>query len=465
MSSKPLGSRNIVELQNLPNGRLLMQLAWPLILSLLVQGAYSIVDSIYLSRLGEEALSAISLAFVAQSLVVSITSGIANGMNTVVSESLGAGDYPRAKKAVFNVLVIQLFLIAVLVVLGITYVPRYFATSTSNSAVIELGVSYLAPCFILGFSTVGQVTCERILQSTGLSRYSMYSQVSGSVVNIILDPILIFGLGPVPALGVAGAAYATITGQFVAMVIAVYFNIKKNRLIFSKPFNDFAFDWKILGRICYIGIPTAAMGIAASLGNYYINRILIAFSSTSNSAFGVYTKLQSVALMPTQGIASALVTVLAFFCGKQDLKRIKSVLKTGMIALGTWNGFCGFSFIVFPRLLLSLFNPTEQMIRVGLPCFRIIGTTYFLSGLMMGLGSFLQATGKSIYSFVMSLSRQVFVRIPAAFFLSRLGNINMIWWSWPISEIVSDIVNVFFFVIVFRQLKRKFAINAGEIAG
>ena len=196
------------------------------------------------------------------------------------------------------------------------------------------------------------------------------------------------------------------------------------------------------------------------MGNYYINRILIAFSSTSNAVFGVYTKLQSVALMPGQGISAALVTVLAFFCGKQDIKRIKSVLITGLIALGSWNFFCGFMFIVFPRLLLSPFNPTETMVRVGLPCFRIIGSTYLLSGFMMGLGSFFQATGKSIYSFLISLSRQVFVRIPSAFLLARLGNVDLIWLSWPISEIVSDTVNIIFFIIVFRQLKRLFGYNS-----
>ena len=245
----------------------------------------------------------------------------------------------------------------------------------------------------------------------------------------------------------------------MAIGISVYFNLKKNKLIFERPLTSFSFDWSILSRICIIGIPTAATGIASALGNYYINRILIAFSSTSNSAFGVYTKLQSVALMPSQGISAALVTVLAFFCGKQDLKRVKEVLKTGLVALGIWNFFCGFSFLVFPRVLLAPFNPTEQMIRVGLPCFRIIGTTYFLSGFMMGLGAFFQATGKSIYSFIMSLSRQVFVRIPAAYLLSKLGNVDLIWLSWPISEIVSDTVNVIFTIIVFRQLKRAFGDN------
>ena len=265
--AKGLGSRNIVELQNLPTGRLLMQLAWPVILSQLVQGAYNIVDSIYLARLGEEALSAVSLSFVVQNLTAAFFTGIATGMNAVISRAIGAGNTRDTRNAVISGASVQLFFVICFMMFGFLGVPRYFTLSSTNQAVISAGISYLRPILVFGVFACMQITAERLLQASGQTRYMLVSQIIGTVVNCILDPILIFGLVGCPRLGVAGAAYATLVGQFCAAAVALYFNLKRNRLVFGENGNRVLFSRKLAGRICKIGIPTASMGIAACIGN------------------------------------------------------------------------------------------------------------------------------------------------------------------------------------------------------
>ena len=457
--AKGLGSRNIVELQNLPTGRLLMQLAWPVILSQLVQGAYNIVDSIYLARLGEEALSAVSLSFVVQNLTAAFFTGIATGMNAVISRAIGAGNSRDTRNAVISGASVQLFFVICFMMFGFLGVPRYFALSSTNQAVISAGISYLRPILIFGVFACTQITAERLLQASGQTGYMLVSQIIGTIVNCILDPILIFGLVGCPRLGVAGAAYATLVGQFCAAAVALFFNLKKNSLVFGENGNRVLFSWKLAGRICKIGIPTASMGIAACIGNYYINRILIGFFDTANAAFGVYTKIQSVGLMPTQGFGAALVTMIAFYLGKRDPVRIRKSLRSGLIMIGTWNTIMTIALMVFPRVLLAPFNPTPQMIEVGVPCCRIIGLTWLVSGYMLALNSFLQATGWSIFTLLVSISRQVLVRTPVAVWLSGFGKMSLIWWSWPISEVTSDIVCLVFFVITYRKVMGQLALD------
>ena len=456
LSRKNLGNiQSIYDIQNLPPYRMLFRLAWPVILSMLVQGLYNIIDSIYLSRLGEEVLSAMSLAAVVQTFMAAFFGGIATGMNAVASKALGQNDPDRAKGTVVSGFSLQILLVLGFTAFGIWGVPSYFKGITANEAVIGFGLSYLCPCLYFSFLTASQITFERLLQASGMPRYMMICQIAGFGVNLLLDPMLIFGLLGFPALGCAGAAYATIIGQAIAAALAVLFNIRRNRLLFGELFTKKRFSLRIVGKVAYIGIPSAISGIAVSLSAYVVNRILIGFSTTANAAFGIYAKVESFAIIPGSGFSAALLTLLAFFYGKKDLVKMRELLKACFVCIGSWFWFCAFIFLFFPGIVLAPFHPTPQMTEVGIPAFRIIGSTFLLSGFMFVIGAFLQSIGKSVYSLVITLSRQLLVRIPLAILLSGFRSVSLIWWCWPISEIVSDCVSVSFFVYSYHRIKKE----------
>lgn len=440
--------------------RMVFLLSSPVILSLLVQGLYNLVDSIFLSRLGEDVLSAVSLAFVFQSLCTSFFSGIATGINALVSRAIGADNKDRAQNYVASGVVIQILLCIVVMFIGFFWTRFYFFSSTSNINVITNGVEYLQPLLCFSFFSCSQITFERLLQAVGMAKYMFCSQLLGTAINFILDPVLIFGLLGFPKLGVLGASIATLIGQASAAGLAVYFNVSKNKVIFE----SFRFKIKkvFIKEICWIGLPTSSVGIAGAIGNYYMNIVLIDYMSTANAAFGVYTKLQEVALMPTQGFGAGLVTQLSFFYGSRNMYKIKRSLIAGTVLIEIWSLICFCCFFFIPELLMMPFSPTEQMIEIGIPCFRIIGTTYLVSGAMLALNSFFQAIGKSIFSIAISVSRQILVRIPVAAFLVQFSNIDLIWLCWPVSEVASDAVSLTFFVYAYRKLKRQIAGELNE---
>lgn len=440
--------------------RMVFSLSSPVILSLLVQGLYNLVDSIFLSRLGEDVLSAVSLAFVFQSLCTSFFSGIATGINALVSRALGAERKDSAQNYVASGFAIQGLLCIAVMFIGIFGVRFYFSLSTSNVNVITNGVEYLQPLLCFSIFSCSQITFERLLQAVGMAKYMFCSQLLGTIINFILDPILIFGLLGFPKLGVLGASIATLIGQACAAGLAVYFNVLKNKIIFD------AFKFKIKKRfikdICWIGLPTSSVGIAGAIGNYYMNIVLIDYMSTANAAFGIYTKLQEVALMPTQGFGAGLVTQLSFFYGRRNMYKIRRSLIAGTVLIEIWSLICFCCFFFLPELLMMPFSPTEQMLRIGIPCFKIIGTTYIVSGAMIALNSFFQSIGKSIFSIAISVSRQILVRIPVAAFLAQFGNINLIWICWPVSEIASDAVSLTFFIYAYKKLKKRIAGEVNE---
>ena len=449
-------SQNIEAMLHLSDGRLLLHLSVPIIASLMVQGLYSLVDSVFLARLGETALSAVSLSFVVQSLAAAFFSGIATGINALVSRALGRRDEEGARAVALSGFMVQGLFVAVFTLFGLFAAGLYFNSSTTDPAVRALGVRYLGPCMVLVLFSAAQVTLERTLQATGITNYVLYVQIAGTAVNLVLDPILIFGFLGFPALGVSGAAYATILGQLTAAALALYFNLRHNGPLFRGLFRQVRCRGSLMGEVCKIGIPSAMAGIGASLGNYCINRILIDFSPTANAAFGVYTKVQAVAVLPTQGLTMGLVTLLSFFYGRRDIGRFRGTLRAGEVCLGIWGLFCVTMFTGFPRLLMAVFAPTEQMLRVGIPAFRLIGTTYLFSALMSGSHAYFQTTGKAMYPLIISLSRQVLVRIPVALYLSTLGVMDWIWWCWPISEIVSDLVCLLLFLHAYPPFLRTF---------
>ena len=449
--------QSIESLLHLPDGRLLLRISVPVIASLMVQGLYSLVDSVFLSRLGETALSAVSLAFVVQGFATAFFSGIATGINALLSRALGRRDESGARVVVLSGFWVQSLFVLAFTLFGLFGTRMYFARSTTDADVIALGVRYLQPCMVLILFSAAQVTLERTLQATGITKYVLYVHAVGTAVNLILDPILIFGYLGIPALGAAGAAYATVLGQLAAALLALYFNQRHNGFLFRGLLSKARPSRILMGEVCKIGIPSAMVGIASSLGNYCVNRILIDFSPTANAAFGVYTKVQSVAVMPVQGLCMGLVTLLSFFYGRGDLSRFRGTLRTGVLSLGLWGLCCVILFTIFPQVPMAIFSPTEQMLRVGLPAFRIIGTTYLFSSMMSGCTAYFQTTGKSIYPFFITLSRQVLVRIPVAYALATMGVIDRIWWCWPISEIVSDIVCLLLFIRTYPRFLRTFA--------
>ena len=454
--------QNLEAMLHLPDGRLLLRISVPIIASLMVQGLYSLVDSMFLARLGETALSAMGLSFVVQSLAAAFFSGIATGINALLSRALGRRDQAGARAVIVSGFLVQGLLVLLFTLFGLFGTRLYFERSATDAAVVALGVRYLGPCMALVLFSAAQVTLERTLQATGITRYVLYVQAAGTAVNLVLDPILIFGWLGCPALGVTGAALATVTGQITAAMLALYFNVRHNGPLFQRLLKEIRPDRRIMGEVCRIGVPSAMVGIASSLGNYCINRILIGFSPTSNAAFGVYTKVQAVAVLPVQGLSMGLVTLLSFFYGRRDLQRFRGTLRTGERYLGGWGLFCVILFTVFPGTLMSVFAPTEQMLRVGVPCFRMIGTTYLFSSLMTGCNAFFQTTGKPMYPLIITLSRQVLVRIPVALYLATLGVINWIWWCWPVSEVVSDAVCLALFLHAYRPFLRTFSTKSIE---
>lgn len=457
------GDRNIINLQYMPEHRMLFTLAWPVVMSLFVQGLYNFVDSIFIARLGAEALSAVSISFVVQNLATSFFTGIATGMNAVISRAIGAGENEKGKSAMKSGFIIQAVFSICFILFGILGTRFYFSTTTDNANVVRFGIQYLQVLMILSPVMACQITAERLLQATGLTHYMLYSQAIGTVVNVILDPIMIFGLLGCPEMGVAGAAYATVLGQLAAAIAALIFNFKKNKLLFFKSSSKSRFDFSSAKLVIIIGLPTAATGIAGSFGNYFINRILISFSANANAAFGVYAKLQSIALMPSDGMNAGLVTMYSFFYGKRDFVRIKNTLRVGEMMVEAWNLTCFVIFTSFPVLLMQPFSPTPEMLEVAVPCFRIIGITYLTSGLMTGLVAFFQATGHSIYSLAISISRMVLVRVPVAYFLKSFNNVDLIWWCWPISEIVSDSVCIALFIYCYKKIKKQLTGHGGQV--
>ena len=446
-------------IQSLPVSRQLLTLALPMIASLFVQGLYSVVDSLYLSRLGEDALSAVSLAFILQGVVTAFATGIATGMNALISRMLGAKRPEEARGAVRCGFVLQLGFAAFFALVGVFGIPGYFALSTDSLQVRQLGADYLRPCMLGAVASIAQVTLERLLQSAGKTRCTLVSQGLGALTNIVLDPLLIFGGLGLPGLGAAGAAYATLAGQAVATAAALHFNRTRNAALFS-GWRTGRLSGRTMWEICRVGLPASAVGIAGSAGNYCINKLLIDFSSVSNAAFGVYTKLQSFALIPQTGLHVSLVTLLSYYIGARDPVRLRSTLNWGFFYIAVWSVVCFAAFFFFPGLLLAPFRPTEQMLEVGLPCFRIIGTTYLLSGYGIVMNAMFQASGRGSYSLIGSVARQILIRIPAAIWLAGFGRMELIWWCWPISEVTSDTVTL---ILYRRTLKKTMPLLEGEL--
>ena len=437
----------------MPIGKLLFNMSLPMMISMLVQALYNIVDSIFVAKLSENALTAVSLAFPLQTLLIAVGTGTGVGMNALLSKSLGEKNFKKANATASNAAVLYFFSYLVFFILGFTIVRPFYASQIGNAdqEIMELGIEYLSTVMIFSFGLLAQVFFERLLTSTGSTIFSMTSQLTGAITNIILDPILIFGLLGAPKMGVTGAAVATVIGQCVAALVAGFCNHRYNHDVKLK-FHGFRLDFHIIGTIYAVGIPTIIMQSIGSVMTYCMNRILIEFSSTATAVFGVYFKLQSFFFMPVFGLNNGITPIIAYNYGAGQRKRMLKTIKLSMLVAFclTFIGFLCFEGI--PQILLGMFNASDELLTIGVPALRIIGIHYLIAWFCIVSGTVFQALGKAFFSMIVSIMRQLFVLIPAAYILAKLGGLHVVWWSFPIAEVISLMVSSFFLVRINRTI-------------
>ncbi|RGU47755.1 MATE family efflux transporter [Coprococcus comes] len=437
----------------MPIGKLLFNMSLPMMISMLVQALYNIVDSIFVAKLSENALTAVSLAFPLQTLLIAVGTGTGVGMNALLSKSLGEKNFKKANATASNAAVLYFFSYLVFFILGFTIVRPFYASQIGNAdqEIMTLGIEYLSTVMIFSFGLLAQVFFERLLTSTGRTIFSMTSQLTGAITNIILDPILIFGLLGAPKMGVTGAAVATVIGQCVAALVAGFCNHRYNHDVKLK-FHGFRLDFHIIGTIYAVGIPTIIMQSIGSVMTYCMNRILIEFSSTATAVFGVYFKLQSFFFMPVFGLNNGITPIIAYNYGAGQRKRMLKTIKLSMLVAFclTFIGFLCFEGI--PQILLGMFNASDEMLTIGVPALRIIGIHYLIAWFCIVSGTVFQALGKAFFSMIVSIMRQLFVLIPAAYILAKLGGLHVVWWSFPIAEVISLMVSSFFLVRINRTI-------------
>lgn len=445
------------KLGTMPISKLIWNMSLPIIVSMLVQALYNIVDSVFVSRICEQALTAVSLAFPAQNLMIGLATGTAVGVNALMGRALGAGEHERANHIATNGVFLAGVGFAICAILAAFFARMFFAAQTSIDYIVDNGATYLRICCCASLGLFAEIMFERLLQSTGRSILSMYTQGLGAIVNIILDPICIFVLN----MGVAGAAVATVIGQFCGCALALYFNLKKNHDI-RLHFKGFRPHWKIIGQIYAIGLPSVVMVAIGSVMTFCMNKILIAYHSakeTAATAFGIYFKLNSFVFMPVFGLNNGVVPIVAYNYGAQNRRRMMETIKRSAIYASCIMVLGMAIFWAIPGTLVSIFNATETMKQVAVPALRIISLSFCTAGACIALGSSFQALGKSVYSMITSIIRQLVFLVPIAYVLARygqsIGNDDLVWWCYPIAEIASLGVTMLFFLRVYRTVIAK----------
>ena len=436
----------------MPIGRLVVSMSVPMMLSMLVQALYNIVDSMWVSRVCEDALTAVSLAFPVQNLMIGVATGTGVGVNALLSRSLGAKDYDRANTVASNGVFLAVISSVVFFFLGVFAVPLFFRTQVAaDSPIYVYGVDYLTVCCAFSFGVFGQIMIERLMQSTGRTVLSMITQLIGAVINMILDPLFILGMGPFPRLEAKGAAIATVTGQIIAFIVAIVLNHHFNREI-SLKLRGFRPNGRIIGDIYKIGVPSIIMVAIGSVMTYSLNKILLTFTKTAAAVFGVYFKLQSFVFMPVFGMNNGIIPIIAFNYGAGNRKRMTKTVRFSMVlacsimAVGTalmW---------IIPETMLKIFDASENMLEIGVPALRTISISFVMAGFCIAMGSVFQAIGKSYFSMIVSFTRQLVVLVPVAFLLSKTGVLENVWWAFPIAEVVSLTVTLISYSYVYKKI-------------
>ena len=433
-------------------GKLLFQMSLPMIISMLVLALYNVVDSIFVSQINENALTAVSLAFPIQNLMISIATGTAVGVNALASRSLGEKHPEQASHIARHGIFLAIISAIGFALIMLVATKPFMAVQSSNEEIYEYGVTYLSIVCTVCIGLFLQTMFERLLTATGRTYFSMISQASGAVINIIFDPIFIFGYGPFPEMGVAGAAIATVMGQIIGAALALFFNIAFNR---DLSINMLKFRPKkhTILTIYKIGVPSIIMASVGSVMTFGMNLILInrLESSTAAAVFGIYFKLNSLICMPIFGLNNGMVPIIAYNYGAQKKHRITRTAKLAVVTATCLMILGILLFWLIPDKLLLLFNASENMLSIGVHALRIISISFIFAGYCIVIGSVMQALGDAIYSMINSLARQLFVLLPAAYILACIGGLDLIWWSYPIAEISSLILTTVFFVRVYRR--------------
>ena len=436
----------------MPVKKLIVSMSLPMMFSMMVQALYNIVDSLFVSYISEEALTAVTLCFPIQSLMIAVAGGVGVGINALLSRSLGEKRFERADAAANTGIFLFFCSFFLFLLIGLFIVPWFIKIQTDNPVIIEYATVYLQIVCCVSISLFFQLGFERLLQSTGQTFYSMISQVTGAVINIILDPIMIFGLLGCPKLGIAGAAIATICGQTVAAAIGLTMNLKKNKEIHLSIRRILRPSWFAAKRIFAVGFPSMLMMSIGSVMNYALNHILISFSETAVAVFGVYFRLQSFIFMPIFGLNGGITPVLAYNYGARKKDRIIEALKFAIMLAIAIMGTGTVIFELFPAPILSIFNASDEMLRIGVTAMRIIAIHFPVAAVCIVMGSTFQAFSRSLNSLIVSVMRQLVVLLPAAWLLAQTGSVDNVWWAFPIAEIMSLVVTLTLFRRLYRNV-------------
>ena len=436
----------------MPVNRLLITMSVPMMLAMLVQALYNVVDSVFVSQLSEDALNAVSLAFPAQNIMIALAVGTGVGVNALLSKSLGEQDAARANRTAEHGVLLAAITCAVFMVCGTLLArPFYMVQVPSEPVIVEYGTQYMQICSLFSCGIFMEVMFERLLQSTGRTMYTLFTQGVGAVFNIIFDPLLIFGIGPFPRLEVAGAAVATVMGQIVAAVLAILFNHFRNHDI-KLSLKGFRFDGWIVRRIYLVGAPSIIMNAIGSLMVFGMNQILLTFTKTATAVLGVYFKVQSFVFMPIYGLNNGMVPIIAYNYGARKKERLLKTVKLGVL-YAVLIMLVGLLIVqTIPDKIFLLFQADENMLSIGVPALRIISLSFVFAGYCVVTSATFQALGEGIQSMIVSIVRQLVVLLPAAWLLARLGDINLVWYAFPIAELASLTLCTVFLVRTYRKL-------------
>ena len=432
--------------------KLVITMSLPMMVSMLVQALYNVVDSIFVSQVCEDALTAVSLAFPAQNLMIGVATGTGVGVNALLSRSLGEKNFEKANKIAAQGVLLAMFSFILFALFGIFGTKIFFAAQVEKgSPIYNYGVDYLSVVCIASMGLFGQVMMERLMQATGKTTLSMATQLAGAITNIILDPLFILGIGPFPRMEAKGAAVATVIGQTVAFIVGIIINETANKEI-NLRFSNLRPDFKIIVDIYKIGIPSVLMVGIGSLMTFLLNKILLSFTTTAAAVFGVYFKLQSFIFMPIFGLNNGVIPIIAFNYGAKKKERITECLRFSCVIAVSIMAFGMILMWLMPEQMLRLFDAKEEMIALGVPALKIISTSFILAGVCINLGSAFQALGKSYFSMIISFCRQIVVLLPAAYLLSKTGVLNNVWFAFPIAEVMSLTVTLICFSYIYKKI-------------
>ena len=443
----------------MPVNKLLLNMAVPMMVSMLVQALYNIVDSIFVSMICEEALTAVSLAFPIQALLIAFGTGTGVGVNAILSRSLGCKDRAQAERAAHNGIFLALVSYVVFLLVGIFLSRPFFAAQTDDPLIIQYGVDYLSIVCIFSFGIYAQLIFERVLQACGYTLYTMFTQGVGAIINIIFDPIFIFGWFGLPAMGTAGAAIATVMGQIIAAILALILNKKRNHEV-EIHFRRVRPNLRIIGEIYRVGAASILMQAVGSVMYFGMNMILIPFTATASTVWGAFYKLESFILMPIFGLNNGMVPIVAYNYGAGKRSRMVKTIKLSVLYAVILMLIGLAVFQLMPGLLLGMFSPSDNMLEIGIPALRIMSLVYLFAGVDIVCITVFQALGNGFYGLIVSLLRQLGVLLPLAYLFSRLGGLTLVWWSLPLAECVALVICLLFFLRIYRTVIRKVPDNS-----